>query len=91
MRIGFLWAEVRYHADMGGSLVGGYVASVDVEQFFHSFDIFPTLHESSEFSAGCFTPGGAVLAVDVSGEEVADTCFCASGWVDDRVCEMVGK
>ena len=32
-----------------------------------------------------------VLSVDASGEEVADTCFCVSGWVHDRVCEMVGK
>ena len=31
MGIGFLWSEVRYHADMGGGLVGGYVASVDGE------------------------------------------------------------
>ena len=42
--IGFLWSEVRYHADMGGGLVGGYVASVDGEQCVRSFNVFPTLH-----------------------------------------------
>ena len=52
---------------------------------------FPTLHELSEFSAGRFVPGGAVLAVNVSGKEVADTCFCDGGWVHDRFCEMAGK
>ena len=52
---------------------------------------FPTLHESSKFSAGRFAPGGSVLAVDASGEEVADTCFCAGGWVHDRVFKMLGK
>ena len=91
MGIRFLWAEFRYHADMGGGLVGGYVVSVDGEQCVRSFDVFSTLHDSSEFSAVCFAPGGVVLAVNASGEEVADTCFCASGWVHDRVGEMVGK
>ena len=85
MGIRFLWEEVRYHADMGGGLVGGYVASVDGKQCVRSFEVFPTLHESSEFSAGRFAPGGAVLAVNASGEEVADMCFYASGWVHDRV------
>ena len=91
MGIDFLWSEVRYHADMGGGFVGAYVVSVDGKQCVHSFDVFPTLHELSEFSAGCFAPGGAILDIDTSGKEVADTCFCASGWVHDRVCEMVGK
>ena len=91
MGIRFLWAEVRYHADMGGGLVGGYVVSVDGKQFVCSFDVFPTLHQSSEFSAGRFAPGGAVLAVNVSGEEFADTRFCASDLVHDRVGEMVGR
>ena len=91
MGIRFLWAEVHNYADMGCGLVGGYVVSVDGEQFVLSFDIFPTLHESSEFSAGRFAPGGAVLDVNGSGEEVADTCFCASGQVRNRVGEMVGK
>ena len=85
MGIDFLWLEVRYHADMGGGLVGGYVASVDGEQCVCSFDVLPNLHESSKFSAGRFTPGGAVLAFDAYGEEVADTCFCAGDWVHDRV------
>ena len=40
----FLWSEVCYHADMGGVLVGGHVASVDGEQCVRSFDVFPTLH-----------------------------------------------
>ena len=31
MGIGLLWLEVRYHADVGGSLVGGYVVSLDGE------------------------------------------------------------
>ena len=91
MGIRFLWAEVRYHADLGGGIVDGYVVSVDGEQCIRSCNIFPTLHESSEFSVVRFMPGGAVLAVDASGEEVTDTCFCASGWVYDRVCGMVGK
>ena len=73
MGIEFLWSEVRYHADMGGGFVGGYVASVDGKQCLSSFNVFPTLHESFEFSAGCFTPGGDVLAVNASGEEVVDT------------------
>ena len=85
MGIGFLWSEFRYHADMGGGLVGEYIASVDGEQCVSSCDVFPTLHESSKFSAGCFAPGGAVLAVDASGEEVVDTYFYASGWVYDHV------
>ena len=85
MGIRFLWAEVLYHEDMGGGLVGGYVVSVDGEQCVFNFDVFPTLHESSEFFAGRFSPGGDVLAVNASVEEVADTCFCASGWVHDRV------
>ena len=76
---------------MGGGLVVGYVVSVDGEQCVISFDVFPTLHESSELSAGHFAPGGAVLAVNASSKEVADTCFCASGWVHDHVGEMVGK
>ena len=84
MGIRFLWAEVRNHADMGCGIVCGYVVSVDGEQCVHSFDIFPTLHEASEFSAGCFAPGGAVLAVNASGKEVADTRFCASGRVHER-------
>ena len=91
MGIRFLWAEVRYHSDMGGGLVGRYVVSVDGKQCVRSFDVFPTLHESSKFSAGCFAPGGAVLAVNASGEGVADTCFCAIGWVHDCVGKMVGK
>ena len=91
MGIGFLWSEVRYHADMGGGIVGGYVASVDGEQFVFSFDVLPTLHELYEFFAGRLAPGGAVLAVDASGEEVADTCFCAGGWVYDRVYKVVGQ
>ena len=76
---------------MGGGLVGGYIASVDGKQCVCSFDVFPTLHESSEFSAGRFAPGGAVLATDASGEEVVDTCFCAGGWFHERVFEMVRK
>ena len=91
MGIRFLWAEVRYHADMGGSIVGGYVVSMYGEQCVCSFDVFPTLNESSEFFAGCFAPGLAVLDVNACGKEVADTCFCASGWVHDRVGGMVGK
>ena len=91
MGIRFLWAEVHYHADMVGGLVGGYVVSVDCEQFVRSFDVFPTLHELSKLFAGRFSPGGAVLDVNTSGEEVADTFFCASGWVHDHVGEMVGK
>ena len=91
MGIRFLWAEIRYHADMSGSIVGGYVVFVDCEQCVCSFDVFPTLHESSELSAGRFSPDGAVLAVNASGEEFTDTCFCAGGWVHDRVGEMVGK
>ena len=86
-----MWSEVRYHADMGGGLVVGYVVSVDGKQCVRSFEVFPTLHVSSEFFAGRFAPGGAVLAVKVSGEEVTDTCFCASGWVHDCVGEMLGK
>ena len=31
------------------------------------------------------------MAVGASSEEVADMCFCAGGWVHDRVCIMVGK
>ena len=54
-------------------------------------DVFPTLHELSKFSAGRFTPGGAVLAVNASGKEVADMRFCASGRVHERVGKMVGK
>ena len=76
---------------MSDVLVGGYVVSVDCEQFVRSFDVFPTLHELSEFFAGRFVPGRYVLAVNVSGEEVVDTCFCAGGWVHDRVGEMLGK
>ena len=76
---------------MGGGIVGGYIASVDGEQCVRSFDVFLTLHGLSKFSAGCFAPGGGVLAVDASGKEVADTCFCAGGWVHDRVCKMVWK
>ena len=91
MGIGFLWLEVRYHADIDGGLVGGYVASMDGKQCVCSFDFLPTLHESSKFFAGRLAPGGAILAVDASGEEVADTCFCAGGWVYDRVCEVVGQ
>ena len=64
---------------------------MDGEQCVRSFDIFPTLHEASEFSAGCLAPGGAVLAVNASDEEVADRCFCASVQVRDRVGEMVEK
>ena len=78
-------SAVRDHADMDCVFVGGYVASMDGKQCVCSFDIFPNLHEASKFSAGHFAPGGAVLAVNTSGEEVADTCFCASGWVHDRV------
>ena len=85
-----MWSEVRYHTDVGGGLVGGYVASMDGEQCVCSFEVFPTLHEPSKFFAGRLAPGGAVLAVNASGEEVADTCFCAGGWVQDRVCEVVG-
>ena len=73
MGIRFLWAEVRYHADMVSSLVGGNVVSADGKQCVRSFDVFPALHQSSELSAGLFVPGGAVLAVNASGEEVADT------------------
>ena len=91
MGIGFLCLEVRYHADMGGGIVGGYVTSVDGKQCVFSFDVLPTLHESSKFFAGRLTPGGAILAVDASDEEVADTCFCAGGWVYDCVCEVVGQ
>ena len=58
MGIGFLRSEVRYHVDMGNSFVGGYVESMDDKQCVGSFDVFPTLHESSEFSAGCFASGG---------------------------------
>ena len=76
---------------MGSGLVGGYVAYVDGEQCVCSFEVFPTLHESSEFSAGSFTPGGAVLDVNASVEEVADTCFCVDVWVHGRVCKMLGK
>ena len=36
-------------------------------------------------------PSGDILAVDAYGEEVADACFCAVGWVHDRVCKMVGN
>ena len=84
-------AEVRDRADMGCGLVGGYVVSVDGEQCVCSFEIFPTLHKSSKFSAGRFAPGGDVLAVNASSEEVADTCFCASGRVHDCVVKMLGK
>ena len=91
MGIRFLWAEVRNHADMGCGIVCGYVVSVDGKQCVHSFDIFPTLHETSEFFVGRFAPGGAVLAVNASVKEVAYACFCASGWFNDRVGEMVGK
>ena len=91
MGIRFLLAEVRYHADMGCGLVGGYVASVDGEHCVRSFDVFPTLHKSSEFSVGRFAPGGVLLAVNASGKEVADTCFCAGDWVHDRVCKMSQK
>ena len=70
---------------MGGVLVGGYIASVDSEQCVRSCDVFPTLHELSKFFAGRFASGGSVLAVDASGEEVADTCFYAGGWVYDHV------
>ena len=76
---------------MGRVLVGGYVVSVDGEQCVCSFDVFPILHESSKIFAGRFAPDGAVLAVNTSGEEVVDTCFCASGWVHERVGEMAGK
>ena len=72
---------------MGGGLVGGYVVYVDDKQCVCSFDVFPNFPESSELFAGCFAPGGAVLAVNASGEEVADMCFCAIGWVHDRVGE----
>ena len=68
-----MWSEVRYHADVGGGLVGGYVTYVDGEQCVCSFDFIPTLQESSKFFAGCLAPGGAVLDVDASGEEVTDT------------------
>ena len=91
MGIGVLWSDVRYHADMGGGLVGGYVVSVDGKQCVCFFDFLPTLHESSEFFAGRLTPGRSVLAVDASGEEVADTCFYAGGWVYDRVFKVVGQ
>ena len=91
MKIGFLWSEVRYHADMGGSLVGGYVVSGDGKQCVCSFEVLQTLYESSKLFAGRLAPGGAILAVDASGEEVADTCFCSSGWVYDHVCEVVGQ
>ena len=37
------------------------------------------------------SPGGAVLAVNASGEEVVDTCFCASGRVHDCVGKLAGK
>ena len=76
---------------MGGGLVGGHVLSVDSEHCVCYFDVLPTLHESSEFFAGRLAPGGDVLAVNASGEEVADTCFCVGGWVYDRICEVVGK
>ena len=85
MEIRFPGAEVRNHTDMGCGLVGGYVVSVDGKQCVCSFDIFPTLHEASEFSAGRFAPGGVVLAVNTSGEEVTDTCLCAIGLVHERV------
>ena len=91
MDIGFLWLEVQYHADMGSGLVGGYAASVYGEQCVCSFDVLPTLHEPSKLFAGRLAPGGAVLAVDASGEEVVDMCFGAGGWVHDRVCEVVGQ
>ena len=91
MGIRFLWEEFRYHADIGGGIVGGYAVSVDGEQCVRSFDVFLTLHQPSELSAGRFAPGGAVLDVNASGEEVADMCFYASGWFHDRVGEMVGK
>ena len=91
MGIRILWAEVRYHADMGCGLAGGYVVSVDGKQYVRSFDVFLTLHESSELSAGRFAPGGAVLAVNVSGKEVADTCFCVSGRVHDRFGGILWK
>ena len=55
------------------------------------FPLTSTFHKSSEFSAGRFAPGWAVLAINTSGEEVADTCFCAIGWVHERVFEMIGK
>ena len=70
---------------MGCGLVGGYIVSMDGKQCVRSFDVFPTLHEVSKFSAGRFAPGGAVLAVNTSGEEVADTYLCASGRIHDRV------
>ena len=76
---------------MGSGLVGGYVASVDSEQCVCSFEVLPTLHESSKLVAGRLALGGAVLVVDASDDGVADTCFCAGGWVYDRVCEMVGQ
>ena len=89
--IRFLWAEVRYHADMGGGLVGGYVVSMDGEKCVCFFYVFPTLYQSSKLSVSRFLPGGSILAVNASGKEVADTCFCASGWVCDCVGEMVGN
>ena len=64
---------------------------MDGEQCVCSFDVPPTLHESSGLFAGRLAPGGAVLAVDASGEKVVDTCFCAGGWVHDRVFKMLGK
>ena len=76
---------------MGGGLVGGYVASVDGKQCDCYFYVLPTLHESSKFFSGRLAPGGAILAVKMSGEEVADTCLCAGGWVYDRVCKVVGQ
>ena len=76
---------------MGDGLVGGYVTSVDGKQCVCSFDVLPTFHELSKFFAVRLAPGGAVLAVDASSEEVADTYFCYGGWVYDRVCEVVGQ
>ena len=85
MGIGVLWSDVRYHADMGGGIFGGYVTSVDGKKCVCSFEVLPTWYELSKFFAGCLAPGGGILAVDASGEEVADTCFCSGGWVHDRV------
>ena len=53
---------------MGGGLVGGYVASVDYEQCVCSFGVIPTLHYSSKLFAVRLAPGGALLALNASGD-----------------------
>ena len=56
--------------------------SEDGKQCVCYFDVFPTLHELSKFSAGRFTPGGAVLAVNASGKEFGQLM---QGWKDVKV------